>query len=457
MSKKLNELLSKFTKEELISIIEDLSSEYKEIEDKLIMKYNVLDVDDEIKKNKKYLTKITRKYGMGRRFVNWRECGSYASEVIEVLDNAKEYYNDLYKPAVVVETSLEVISRMINALDYMDDSNGDIGDVINYAFDLIDETCMDVEEFSQEDKKRLFKKLLNEGDKEVYDGWSDWRLQAINNCIYFCKDEKNRKKFEEKIDELIEKNNSDDYSKNYFIEHALNMKLNLYNYVEDNEKAQKLIEENLKYPSFRENMIIKYRDLKDYKKVIELAEDGEISDEKYIGLVHKWKTYRYLANKELNNVEEVEKLGRYLFLNGNMSILEDLKEIHKSDWNEYYLGLKAELSNDSRYTNYLYINMLIKENDLEALLEVCKKDIRYIEDFAEILMEDYKEDVEYIYRVYIERISDIASDRKKYKSVCKVIKNYKKLFGDIGTVKIVRELKAKYIKRPAFIDELSKI
>ena len=457
MSKKLNELLNKFTREELISIIEDLSLEYKEIEDKLIMKYDVLDVNDEIKKNKKYLTKITRKYGMGRRFVNWRECGSYASEVIEVLDNAKEYYNDLYKPAVVVETSLEVISRMINALDYMDDSNGDIGDVIDYAFNLIDETCMDVEEFSQEDKKRLFKKLLNEGDKEVYDGWSDWRLEAISNCIYFCTDAKNRKKFEEKIDELIEKNNSDDWNKKYFIEHALNLKLNLYKYVEDNEKAEKLIKENLKYPSFRENMIIKYRDLKDYKKVIELAEDGEISDKKYIGLVHKWKTYRYLANKELNNVEEVEKLGRYLFLNGNMSILEDLKEIHKSDWKEYYLGLKAELSNDSRYTNYLYIDMLIKENDLEALLEVCKKDIRYIEDFAEILMEDYKEDVEYIYRVYIERISDIASDRKKYKSVCKVIKNYKKLFGDIGTVKIVRELKAKYMKRPAFIDELSKI
>ena len=106
---------------------------------------------------------------------------------MEVLDNAKEYYNDLDKPAVLVETSLEVISRMINALNYMDDSNGDIGDVINYAFNLIDDTCMDVEEFSQEDKKRLFKKLLNEGDKEVYDGWSDWRLEAISNCIYFCK------------------------------------------------------------------------------------------------------------------------------------------------------------------------------------------------------------------------------------------------------------------------------
>ena len=51
----------------------------------------------------------------------------------------------------------------------------------------------------------------------------------------------------------------------------------------------------------------------------------------------------------------------------------------------------------------------------------------------------------------------MASDRKKYRSVCKVIKNYKKLFGDIGTVKIVKELKAKFIKRPAFIDELSKI
>ena len=61
----------------------------------------MLDVDDEIKKNKKYLTKITRKYGNGRRFVHWRECGSYALEVMEVLDNAKESYNDLDKPAVL--------------------------------------------------------------------------------------------------------------------------------------------------------------------------------------------------------------------------------------------------------------------------------------------------------------------------------------------------------------------
>jgi len=84
----------------------------------------------------------------------------------------------------------------------------------------------------------------------------------------------------------------------------------------------------------------------------------------------------------------------------------------------------------------------------------CRENLIKIEAAKE---KYYKEDVEYIYRVYIERISDIASDRKKYKSVCKVIKNYKKLFGDIGTVKIVRELKAKYMKRPAFIDELSKI
>lgn len=62
-----------------------------------------------------------------------------------------------------------------------------------------------------------------------------------------------------------------------------------------------------------------------------------------------------------------------------------------------------------------------------------------------------------MYKFLIEKISDIANDRKQYKKVCKVIKRYKKLLVDIETYKVVKELQKKYQKRPAFVDELGKI
>jgi hypothetical protein len=50
-----------------------------------------------------------------------------------------------------------------------------------------------------------------------------------------------------------------------------------------------------------------------------------------------------------------------------------------------------------------------------------------------------------------------ASNRGDYKKVCSYIKAYKKAFGVIHSHKLVGELKQKYPRRPAFLDELGKI
>ena len=105
----------------------------------------------------------------------------------------------------------------------------------------------------------------------------------------------------------------------------------------------------------------------------------------------------------------------------------------------------------------LYPQILIKENDLEELLEFIRADVRRIGEYDELLIKDYKDDVDEIYCFYINEISKLASNRKEYKKVCKIIKRYKELFDDIKTYKIVRELQVQHKKRPAFIDELEKI
>ncbi|MBS5938648.1 hypothetical protein [Clostridium sp.] len=453
---KIDDLLSSLTKEELIFMVRDLINEYEGLEEKILFKYVKLEEDEEIKKNKKYLSDIVKRYGSGRRFVSWRECGKFAEEVSEVLSSAQRYYFDTSKALVAIDTSIAVIRKMISAIQYMDDSNGDIGNVINESILLIGETCINTSEFSQKEKTQIFNKLLNEADNTIYDGWEDWRLSVINNCIYFCDDEKLRIKFQNKLDNMLE-NYSDDWSGRYNKEKLLGIKLKIISNYGADEEENEFIESNIKYSGFRELLINKCIENNEYDRVLKLAEEGELHDKEYKGLVSKWKQYRYIAYKNLNIVDKKKELARELFLNGDMSFYNELKEIHINDWGNYYLELKKEFKENKLDRLNIYSEMLIKENDLAELLQFCKEDVRRIEIYDELLIKDYRDDVNVMYKFLIEKMSEMASNRKEYKKVCKVIKRYINLLGEIDAYKIVKELKKKYQKRPAFIDELGKI
>ena len=453
---KIDELLSSATKEELIFMLRDLINEYEGLEEKILFKYVKLEEDEEIKKNKKYLSDIVKKYGRGRRFVSWRECGKFAEDVFEVLSSAKRYYFDTSKPLVAIETAIAVISKMISAIQYMDDSNGDIGDIINESILLIDEICINTSESSKKEKTKIFNKLLNEADKTIYDGWEDWRLSVISNCTYFCDDEKLRIKFQNKLDNMLE-NYLDDWSGRYNKEKILGIKLQIISSYGTDEEEKEFIENNINYSGFRELLIRKCIENREYERTIKLTEEGELHDKEYRGLVYKWKQYRYTAYKNLNIVDRKKELARELFLNGDMSFYNELKEIYINEWSNYYLELKKEFKEKKLDGLNIYPEMLIKENDLEELLQFAKDDVRRIETYDELLIKDYRDDVNVMYKLLIEKMSEMASDRKYYKKVCNVIKRYKKLFGDIEAYKVVKVLQQQYLKRPAFIDELGKI
>ena len=74
-----------------------------------------------------------------------------------------------------------------------------------------------------------------------------------------------------------------------------------------------------------------------------------------------------------------------------------------------------------------------------------------------MLKPKYKAEVIEIYEAFIKQLAEQASNRTKYSIVCSKIRVYKKLAGNDRKNKIVNELKILYKRKPAFIDELSKI
>jgi hypothetical protein len=91
------------------------------------------------------------------------------------------------------------------------------------------------------------------------------------------------------------------------------------------------------------------------------------------------------------------------------------------------------------------------------MLQLCTEYPNSIQDHAKWLFKVYPIEVENLYQKSILQMAEAASDRGKYRKVCKEIKTFQKLFGDLKSLEFVEALRVKYPKRTAFLDELSRV
>lgn len=160
------------------------------------------------------------------------------------------------------------------------------------------------------------------------------------------------------------------------------------------------MKDNLKFSSFRELFINKYIKEKKYEKVIELAEN---------------------------------KISFYTHLKQELKI--------KEDWQ----------------SKSMFLQIILEENDLDEIMGYVRENPTSIDSYAEILKDKFKDEVIEIYIKYIKFEASRATNRNDYKNVCGIIKKYKKVAGKQSQIPIINELMALYRKKPAFLDELSRI
>lgn len=104
-----------------------------------------------------------------------------------------------------------------------------------------------------------------------------------------------------------------------------------------------------------------------------------------------------------------------------------------------------------------YPEVLKLERGGSLLLAYCQNFphelLRYLPD----LVEAYPDETDHLYRNLILKYARLASDRKQYQKVCKLLLSYGKTFGRSKQDDLWEELRAGYPRRPAFQDELGKV
>ncbi|WP_404469765.1 hypothetical protein [Sutcliffiella horikoshii] len=447
----LHSVLNDLSKKELIKIIKELTEKDLALIDTLMVKYATGDEKHDLERCRKLISSIVRKY-TEKGFINFRRVSSFTSELYEVLQQIYRTKDIL----LAMDIAFLLLQEAMKAFQYADDSDGDIGNLVTETIEAIEDT-LHRESLTTEQRTKAFQKLIDLSESNIFEGWEDFQTDILSIAAEVATTNELRKKLTGYIYKLIELNEEDNYKK-YYTERLLNTLFSLVEEYGDEVEVESFIQENLKYSSFREKLIEKHFENKEYEKIINLTLDAEAKDKNSAGLVTQWKKIRYEAYKKLSKINEQKFLAKELLLHGEFEYYEELKSLTDKNYALFYQEIKSELKvAQSWAAKSVFLKLIETENDNSEILEYVKGNPQLIENYTKRLVDEFPDEVNELYAQHILGQAKSSSNRKQYQQVCKVLRHYKKISGREKQESIIQELQQLYSNRPAFMDELSKL
>ena len=345
-----------------------------------------------------------------------------------------------------------------------DDSAGELGDILHYCFQKWHELSSD-ELLPEGKKSELFELFLThfaEGCLKEFDWWWDW----IQMAIQLADDEEKQGRIIQELDKVINVK-GDEWGINYNRQVAQRHKLEIMSKRGTSEEQFKFMYENVSNPDFRRRLLQMAWDRGDYKEVLRLAVDGATHDSNYAGLVNDWHKWELKVYLQTHDHAGSLRLYQYFFFNGGRfgeeaysmeNIYGQMKSIVLEDeWNDFVETLIKDAVSSRSYFRMLFIYS--QEKMWDRYRDYLRKSpvIHELDDAPEEVWELYKDELIQLYTACVKSFFQRASSRNAY---CEGVSMLRKLINYGGRTevgKIINEQKARMPRRPALIDELSKL
>lgn len=450
------ELLDSKSKEEIIEILLEVASENSEIKQRIVLDFEKTNDEDELMNAVSLINTYFDKNCDIDGYVEYRRSGDavYGAEI--VLEKSRSVFED-GEGIRAINLCLCVLGELTTLIQFADTSDGEFHGVIDEAFEQIDDILLNTE-FSPEEKADLMDKLMEEANRDRYGDWKEWRLNFIWACSLICDTPDLRDRLEKHIEACFGKIDKDSWDDDYFAQKINLIRYQIIQSIDGEEKAEEFLEKNLHFSSFRKISIEHALQKKDYGKVIMLAHGGEIGDKEKPGLVIEWKRHRYGAYKALGMMEEQRKMAMDFIFSGKFEFYMELKETYGADeWALIYPEIIDRMMEQrDKYWN-IYPRILIEEDEKERLLEYVNESPHLIENYHIYLVPEYENEAYDLFAKHIGQMASRASDRRAYRRVCDIIEKLKEIGGNEQAQEVKRVLSLKYSRRPAFLDELSRV
>ncbi|MBJ2198085.1 hypothetical protein [Barnesiella sp. CU968] len=459
---KVDLLLSKLDKTQIADFIRKECCNSKQLQDRfLALGAGTLFKPD----SAKYASRVEdliEDYSDRHGYIDYRATFDFNCAVSRILDEAEDAMRKgQWEVAVAVLTGVASISEDI--LNSGDDSAGELGAIVSACFEKWHELCAN-ETLPEDIKAEIFELALSrffEKDLKGWDWWWDWMEMAIS----LADTSEKQSRIIKALDAI--KPNGDSWSAKHNAETAQKYKLEIMSKSGSPEDQIKFMYDNVSNPDFRNRLIQMAWDKADYDEVLRLAGDGVNHDAKYAGLVSDWHKWKYKAYHEIGDKVNELQLARHFFFKGGIwgekeysmeSMYSSLKTlVSKDEWKKYVETLISEAQGKKDIIRLLYI--CTQEKMWQEYMDYVRKNpsIYNIDDAPKEVKKLFKDEIVKLYAAAVRNDFQRASNRDSYREGVTYLRKLIKYGGTKEAEQIVTEQKSRTPRRPALIDELSKL
>ena len=386
-------------------------------------------------------------------FIDWAASGYVAQEIDNMFDIAQKQV-ERNNPQTAVFISTAILEQLADALQYADDSDGSIAGCIDAAIEMLHQVAK--EEPDDKIRGQLLDYCLSTFDQGVFSGW-EWHLGILEVASVLVRTENEL----EWVFARIDQTELSDYESML----AQGLKYNMLLKIKGEGEANKYLEQYMGNPIFRRKALEKSINKKDYDNANKIAHAGITHDmEAKPGLAKEWYDWLLRIALAQRETKKIIEYARYLLIDNfrnDQDYYQILKDhVKPESWNGFIEAVITDISAKRRWIDTsLVANLYIKEKWWDRLLEMVKQnpDLSTVEIYEKHLAKNYAGELVQMYEAGILKHLENNVGRKHYQKASRYLRRMIKLGGRIQADRLINKIRADYPRRPALLEELSRI
>jgi uncharacterized Zn finger protein len=449
----VDELLEKTAHHELKQFVREQATLNVAFRNLLLSSFAPHNSDESKAFYEKQLKSILRSAKNRDGFIDRSDARYVENAVANLLESAKKHIDHRnFKSAVFIYTA--IMEQMVGALQYADDSNGDIGGAIYAACEMI--YTIASSQPSEDIRKLIIDYALSAVDKKIYSGW-DWHVDMLRIAAKLLKTEEEIERLYKELDKQL--------SAEYVREEAQSIKYEIIVKTKGEKEAGDFLESNISNPNLRRKAIQLALAHENYSKAVSIAKGGVEHDKKdKPGLVIEWYDWLLKIAQTQGETAKIIEYARRLFIE-NFRPEQDYYPILKQhvapdNWIAFVEKIIQDLAAKDRwFAKEQIAGIFIKEGWTDRLLElVCKSPgLHTIGQYETYLSGKYTAEV---VDLYVNALLDYMKTnvgRSHYKEACRYLRRIIKLGAREKANEVISFFRTEYRNRKALIEELNNV
>lgn len=452
INQQVNELLKTISHDELINFVDENCKKEEQFRNNFLASFGHLSQTQSKEFYQKQIHTLLQTAAGRNGWIGWSDMKYVANTTQPFLEHAEQYLQKKnFENAFFISTAL--LEEMTEAIQFGDDSNGELGYFIESAMELLSKISK--EEVSPSLKKEIFEYCISAFKQRLLEGW-DWHLGILQIAGELLENESEA----DLILDCLKPVNGD-----YEREYAQSYKLEILRKYKSQKEVEEFISKHISNSIIRNQEIENAFENKNFERAITLAKDGIKCDEQNKpGLANDWYDWLLKIALAQNDTPNTIKYARYRLIDnfrGTQDYYEILKtNIEPKNWHTFLEEIIKEVTPKNRWTyTELIRTIYIKEEWWDRLFLMLKQNLSLenIQANEQYLAKDYCNE---LIELYSERITNYVErnmGRNHYQTACRYLRRMKNLGGNEKTNTLIVFFRNQYPQRKALIDELTKV